>query len=665
MNKYSTLLLAGAVALSFASCKNNGPAPENNSQAMTTNAAVSVATIQSATRAFGDGQDRDVAPVDQEGTVTDAILFGSKTGITNLEQQSYTSGTWVSKVFETTARTEAMTILLNAKDGGFVTLPSEFNGDIIVTMDKFADLANNSTTGGGFVMTGKADPTATKEVKDNIAEGDVTSTNGESKNYFTLSDLERVVAKAQVHLPTGKTEVTVTDVNTLTGGSMTSFKWSIQGMAKKSYLFTNNAGDRFMTDTDTDATKENYEYANGYKSVVDAENAIPFDQTIYNTTVKSDPNFISAGDYREGVSGKNMFGETKPAWADHYAPKDLLAARTEDIGTGDNITDKNGKSISGGMFFLETSHAGSDLGLNYNRVAHAIIYANTTIAADGTMIGKKTNWNLSEAIDFTTAGKWVKTIPGDTDKDGTIEAGETLLQYIPEKDRIGAPADMVASADGDFSGARQYWVEAPLSFIKTLDDSYFGTTGSKVKHVTFAVTVGSSAANASIADVTDKATLATSEDATKEVYLLQVNDDANTFYVANVSGKATIFSTLLSARVMMGKGNDILKFKSGKVVYITPLNAQGEAGNVYTMDTRRNNIYDLSINSITGLGFNYNPVFPEDPEAPRPGDNPDEPEPDPNTPPVNETKTHMSVTAKVLNWNYVERTVDFGGGSGI
>ena len=95
------------------------------------------------------------------------------------------------------------------------------------------------------------------------------------------------------------------------------------------------------------------------------------------------------------------------------------------------------------------------------------------------------------------------------------------------------------------------------------------------------------------------------------------------------------------------------------MVYLTPLNAQGETGKIYNCDTRRNNIYDLEIQGVNGLGYNYDPVDPDDPYIPKPNDNPLEP--DPVVPPINNPEITIRVKARVLNWNYFHQSYDLLG----
>lgn len=135
---------------------------------------------------------------------------------------------------------------------------------------------------------------------------------------------------------------------------------------------------------------------------------------------------------------------------------------------------------------------------------------------------------------------------------------------------------------------------------------------------------------------------------------LLVHDQPTTFYYG--IDDHTIYDTLLAARA--GGNSKIRKYEGGKMVYLSPLNEQRttEGGPVFNCDTRRNNIYDLILNSITGLGLNYDPVDPDDPNIPEPGDNPWEPEP--NIPPINGRENVIRITATPLQWNTMDHTLE-------
>lgn len=135
-----------------------------------------------------------------------------------------------------------------------------------------------------------------------------------------------------------------------------------------------------------------------------------------------------------------------------------------------------------------------------------------------------------------------------------------------------------------------------------------------------------------------------------------MHDTPGTFYVG---ANGIIYDTLLAARADGNKS--ARKYAGGRMVYLTPLNAQGEPNKIYNCDTRRNNIYDLEIQGVNGLGYNYDPVDPKDPYIPKPDDNPLEPDPDPEIPPINNPEITIKVKATVLKWNYIHQSYDLLG----
>lgn len=135
-------------------------------------------------------------------------------------------------------------------------------------------------------------------------------------------------------------------------------------------------------------------------------------------------------------------------------------------------------------------------------------------------------------------------------------------------------------------------------------------------------------------------------------YNLSVTDKSGTFYEGGDDG---LLYLRLRDAVLMGN-KSVRKYDEGRMVYLIPLNRQldGAKGFVNYCDTRRNNIYDLNIASISGIGLNHDPVDPDDPNIPKPEDNPFEPPTDPQIP-VEESDYLMRITAKILKWNLVEK----------
>ena len=138
----------------------------------------------------------------------------------------------------------------------------------------------------------------------------------------------------------------------------------------------------------------------------------------------------------------------------------------------------------------------------------------------------------------------------------------------------------------------------------------------------------------------------------RQVYELKVTDKAGTFYEGVDDG---LLYLRLRDAVLMGN-KSVRKYDEGRMVYLVPMNRQLDPtkGFVNYCDTRRNNIYDLTVTGISGIGHNYDPVDPDDPNVPKPEDNPFEPPADPQIP-VEPADYLMRITAKVIKWNLVEK----------
>lgn len=135
-------------------------------------------------------------------------------------------------------------------------------------------------------------------------------------------------------------------------------------------------------------------------------------------------------------------------------------------------------------------------------------------------------------------------------------------------------------------------------------------------------------------------------------YYLNVTDKAGTFYEGVDDG---LLYLRLRDAVLMGN-KSVRKYDEGRMVYLIPLNRQLDPTKKFVnyCDTRRNNIYDLTITGISGIGKNHDPVDPDDPNVPKPEDNPFEPPTDPQIP-VEPADYLMRITAKVIKWNLVEK----------
>lgn len=133
-------------------------------------------------------------------------------------------------------------------------------------------------------------------------------------------------------------------------------------------------------------------------------------------------------------------------------------------------------------------------------------------------------------------------------------------------------------------------------------------------------------------------------------YLLAIKDKPYTFYI----GSDDVMYCGLDAALKAGL-KTVRKYDGGKMVYLTVVNRQKNAkGVTINADTRRNNIYQITVDGFDALGLNFDPVDPKDPNIPNPGDNPFEPKPDPDKE-IDEAETWMRVSATILQWNYVTR----------
>lgn len=130
-----------------------------------------------------------------------------------------------------------------------------------------------------------------------------------------------------------------------------------------------------------------------------------------------------------------------------------------------------------------------------------------------------------------------------------------------------------------------------------------------------------------------------------------------TFYIGNNDHVA-----YNSVEAALSNGNTLVSmYKDGRCGYYALLNRTPEEG-VQNAETRRNNIYSLTITGFATLGFNFDPLDPNDPNLPKP--NPKDPNnnPDPNnhTKDIEPTKTYMQVQGEVILWNLVSRGVILG-----
>lgn len=421
-----------------------------------------------------------------------------------------------------------------------------------------------------------------------------------------------------------------------------TLQWSMAGSAKEAYLFTDYAG---STKPDISLTDDGF-YPN--LKTISAKGGKTADGVKKGVKVYD---LMKQSDYAKIVG---QYDDTK-AGVENFKARNVLTGGA-DLDKGQADAPKDGKSLKNGIYFLEHALKETVKGsttpyepavVTYGDVAYVKVYGKIDIKN-----GKKVNAK-------------VQSTKPDMDQAEDLYVGGLKL------------SDVKPATEEDF-GERWY-------FIVVRTDSKWYNIYRKVK-----------------ADV-----LKDRGDGT--AYYL-VHDKAGEFYAAGDGEDAVVYNTLAAA-LADGK-KEIRKYWSASdeskpfnVVYLSPLNAQGEVNKVYNCDTRRNNIYDLKLRTISGLGFNYDPNDPDTPKDPErlepktPGDNttidpidpdnsddpnnpnnpdkgktPGDPniptpgednpfEPEPSNPPVNNTKTCMQVECKVLSWNLVQRGLDFTGGT--
>ena len=604
MKNVATVLAAAAVALAFTACSktNNGVEPTDEG---TTGLQLSVSYFktQSGNRAITDGQDKEVEGTDAENAIKNGQLLISDRpaiAIKEFTKDSQTPNVWTSEVIKTNpGKDVTITPLINMAALGYTK--ADLDKDKTVAI---ADIDKLASAKDGFAMsTSAADASNTKTIKDGV-----TKPEKGGDNFFEFT-LQRVVSKVQLWAD----KVNVDGVTEKYGDlDPANFKWSMAGSAKEAYLFTDHAGNK-----KTDISLDNEGYYPNLKTI-SAKNG----KTAVGVSGKKVYDLMKQSDYAMAVG---QYDDTK-AGVENFKARKVLTGGA-DLKKGQTDAPEDGKSLENGIYFLEHALKETDNDnksttpydpavVTYGDVAYVKVYGKIDIKK-----GKKVDANVQ------------KTKP---------EMDQAKDLYVAGL----KAADVKEATEADF-GERWYFIviDKNSDWYKTHKDSR-------------------------------KDFLAQRDENT--VYYL-VHDLPGEFYATGDGEESVVYNTLAAA-LADGK-KEIRKYWGGdkefNVVYLSPVNAQGEVNKVYNCDTRRNNIYDLKLRTISGLGFNYDPNDPDtpkdpnnpdggkdpgDPNIPTPGeDNPFEP--DPENPPVNNTKTCMQVECTVLSWNLVQRGLDFTGGT--
>lgn len=141
-----------------------------------------------------------------------------------------------------------------------------------------------------------------------------------------------------------------------------------------------------------------------------------------------------------------------------------------------------------------------------------------------------------------------------------------------------------------------------------------------------------------------------------------------TFYLGTTTGK--LYSKLENVKDPAKgglAGQKHLTYKAGKVLYYAYVNPDiVERPKTLNAPAFRNNVYHVHIKSIKKLGFNWNPLYPENPDTEHPVNPDPKPKDDDPTPPVKpndplgDKDIYMSVAVQVLKWNVHSYEVDLG-----
>ena len=527
---------------------------------------------------------------------------------------------------------------------------ADFYANKEVTYDQLKTLTNDTE---GFVMT-SAVGTKTITLKPGITEP--SKANG---NYLPPIDVERVVSKGAVSfdknnikdndyrvryapITVGVPEAAgVISEGVSLANAILPIGWAAVGGAKSAYLFRNNAGRRTLgSNSDADC---------GLYTGLQTLSAVGKEAGSYDLFKLSD-----------------YMSMTDDADIDKAKAKPFLFF-TEFTGTfvkdynGPGDTSSNGVSVKGGAYpaspyFLEhaltetsTDRTSYPVAVTFSDVAYAKVLTQTK-AVRGAMIDE------SDA----TLPFYYKVYSGDPleGQTTTVVGDHTEVSLTtPYVDPSGLRVIATNPADGTSSMfySRRYLVEVSEAwYTAKKDKKYPGTTGTLDLGVPAKSTLYPGQKGE---DPYRFVKIIFSDGA--EHWFFEVRDRVLDYYVGVNDGN--VYNSLLAARAA---GNTkSRKYTLGQAYYLVPFNAQrNDDGKIYNCDTRRNNIYDLRITAIEGMGYNYDPVDPHDPYMPKPEDNPDEPET--TIPSINRDPQAIRIKARILKWNYIHYSADLKAMSG-
>lgn len=513
---------------------------------------------------------------------------------------------------------------------------ADFNANKAVTYDQLRMLASDEN---GFVMTSNVE-TKNITLKPNVTEP--SKTNG---NFLTY-EVERVVSKGWVSYDKDDLNISTFDKKYAPTGKSSLIHpigWVAVGGAKSAYLFRNHAGRRTLGNN-SDADHGFYTDLKTLSAVDKASGSyglFKLSDFVSMTGAEIDAAKANPILFFHGFSGKFDSGEISKGYN----------------GSGDESN--NGVSVkdsshANAPYFLE--HALNETKENRSSYPATITFADIAYAKILTQMKSVRGW----MVDASAAGLpfYYKVTSGDplegqatTDIDGYTQLELSVPYQSPSSLKLVATD--ASGADGDQFAMRRYLVEVSEEWYNAnkdkrypsnegqlnLDDPaqsslYPSKTGNDLYHFVKLIF--------------------TNSDGSKDPrWFFEVRDRQLDYYVGVNDGN--VYNSLLAARV--ARNDKSRKYTLGQAYYLVPFNAQqNEAGKIYNCDTRRNNIYDLRITAIDGMGYNYDPVDPDDPYMPKPKDNPDEPKT--AIPPVNKYPQTIRIKAQILKWNYIHYSAD-------
>lgn len=524
---------------------------------------------------------------------------------------------------------------------------ADFYANKEVTYDQLKTLTNDTE---GFVMTSEA---GTMKI---TLEPGITDPSEVNRNNLPI-DVERVVSKGAVsfdknnikdndyrvrYAPTtvGVPEAAgVISEGVSLANAILPIGWAAVGGAKSAYLFRNNAGRRTLgSNSDADC---------GLYTGLQTLSAVGKEAGSYDLFKLSD--YMSmTGD--EGINA----AKDKPIlfFTEFTGTIDTGTFVKDYNGPGD--TSSNGVSVKGGAYpaspyFLE--HALTETSANrtsypvavtFSDVAYAKVLTQTK-AVRGAMIDES-----DKKLPFYYKVSSGDPLDGQTtkDKEGYTEVTLTTPYVDPSGLRV------IRTDPADAKSSKFY----PRRYLVEVSEDWYTANKDKTYPATGELNLGKPAESTLYpglkgGDPYRFVKIIFSDGA--EHWFFEVRDRVLDYYVGVNDGN--VYNSLLAARAA---GNTkSRKYTLGQAYYLVPFNAQrNDAGMIYNCDTRRNNIYDLRITAIEGMGYNYDPVDPRDPYMPKPEDNPDEP--DTVVPSVNTYPQAIRVKARILKWNYIHYSAD-------